>query len=84
MMGVRVCLHHPQINGRAIAAVAGSVGVIRGDHPTLLLPAPERCLSHAIQLLQLVDTRVLVRRQKKTKKTLKIVMFDSQVSLHSQ
>ena len=32
-------------------------------------------------LLRLVDTRVLVGRQKKTKKTLKIVMFNSRVYL---
>ena len=32
----------------------------------------------------LVDIRVLVKRRKKTKKTLKNVMFDSQVSLKSK
>ena len=37
--------------------------------------------SHQDKLILLVDTRVQVRRQKKTKKSLKMVVFDCQVSL---
>ena len=42
-------------------------------------PLAGACLSVVSVDLRLVDTRVLVRKRKKTK--LKIVMFDSQVSL---